>query len=391
MTRNTLVRTVTSLLLTLAAALTAHAQVPAAAEISLDRTNVFVNEVFNLNLGIDATGVRISKDIQVLALPDKSKLLLGDFEELQPERRVQDNQIREIRRFRCRLRAMSPGVVELAPVLRARVITRERLFIGFTTVETPFDIHVKPITISISPLPEDGRPANFSGAIGQFTFDVQVSPTNLAIGDLVTVTMKIYGEGYLESMISPRISSGGNLRAYDPKPVAGGIGEKVFEQTVIPQNTKATIPSVSFSYFEAKAAAYRTITRGPFDLSFHAAKAVTFHQYRPEQSGTTSSTVTTASGTNAVGKATSSGQLAGVATGRGLKRGFAERLASVFSRQTTAAVGVNETAMFAPARSSLMSFDIPRGSVVAVLDAYGSWSKVGFGGKRGWILTSSLR
>jgi hypothetical protein len=380
-----------SCLLLMAVAVTARAQVPASAEISLDRTNVFVNEIFNMSLGIDATGVRMSKDIQVLALPDKSRVFLGNFEELQPERRVQDNQVREIRRFRCAVRAMSPGTVELAPVLRARILTRQMSFFGFTTLETPFDIRVRPITISIVPLPTDGRPSDFSGAIGQFAFDVQASPTSLAIGDLVTVTMKIRGEGYLESMIPPRISSGGNLRTYDPKLVPGGAGEKVFEQTVIPQSTNAAIPSVSFSYFDARAAAYRTITRGPFSLSFHAAKTVTFQQYRPEQSGTTSSSVVTAPEVHQNKRVTGVGQQLANATDTGSKGEAIERLTSVFNRRIAATVGANETAMFAPSRSSLISFDIPKGSVVTVLERYGNWSKVAFGDKHGWIPTSSLR
>jgi hypothetical protein len=49
-------------------------------------------------------------------------------------------------------------------------------------------------------LPEEGRPDNYSGAVGQFVFDVKVKPTEVALGDPITITLQITGEGNVDSI-----------------------------------------------------------------------------------------------------------------------------------------------------------------------------------------------
>jgi hypothetical protein len=358
------------------------AQIPISAEMSVDRQNIFANETFNLTISIDSTGVRVQPELTLLSMPDKNKLETGNFDELPPQRKVQDNQIREIRNFRCKARALVPGPLELAPTIRLQILTRQRVFMGYVDVRNPCDVHLTPVNLNINPIPGNGRPSDFSGAIGQFSFDVNAAPEDVAVGDLVTVTMKIHGDGNLERVSAPRLTTGQNFKTYDPeradeKPVEG---EKTFKQICIPQSTNAAlIPAISFSYFDGREAAYKTITRGPFSLHFHAQKVVSFQQYKPAQ---TTDTVTTKQSAD-VGKEA----LTQLAASESHAVSMWQKLTSS-ARQAIAVK--NDTAMFAPSHSSVVNFDVPRGGVVTVFETYGNWSKIALGNKRGWVLSESL-
>lgn len=336
------------------------------AVIEADRERIFQRETFRLTLSVYSAGVRLGKNMELLSLPDENRLQrLGDFKELPLKR----SRTHETRRFRCEARAISPRVITLSPVLRVGILVKRRAFIGYRWEERARDIRVKPLALSISPLPELGQPENFSGAVGQFAFDVDVTPSDVAVGDLITAVMKIRGTGYLEEISPPRVSPGRHFKVYNPKPSSGrNKGEKIFEQILIPQSTNAVrISSVSFSFFDPRAGTYKTITRGPFSLTFHPPKSAAPEKpYRP-----------------AVSTPADSDGKTGFRTARFLS-------SSGFFGHPQAIVTKNETARFAPASSAVASFELPEGSVVRVIEISRNWAKISFGNKRGWMPASAL-
>jgi hypothetical protein len=356
-------------------------QVPITAELSVDRQNIYVGEVFNLTISIDATGVQLFPDMSVVGMPDKSLVETGRYEELQPQRKVLDNQVREYRRFICKARALSAGTIDLSPTLKVQIVTRERMFIGFGEARTPADIRIPPLTLNISAIPDVGRPEDFSGAVGQFTFDVDVAPKDVAVGDLVTVTMRIGGEGNTEKVTPPRVPAAKDFKVYEPEALDenGSVSGRAFKQVVIPQSTNAVaIPAISFSYFDPRAGTYKRIVRGPSALVFHSQKTVVFEQYRP---GSAVGAAEKPRTNDAVGP-----QLSGDA--RPVVVGWWHAVAGKERR----AVSVrSDTAMFAPSHSSMVSFDVPGGAVVRVLETSGNWSKIALGEKRGWFPRSALK
>jgi hypothetical protein len=359
----------------------AFGQVPITAELSVDRQNIYVGEMFNLTISIDATGAQLFPEMSIVGMPDKSILETGRYEELQPQRKVMDNQVRDYRRFLCRARALSPGTMDLSPTLKVQIVIRERSFIGFSEARTPADIRVAPLTLNISPIPDVGRPADFSGAIGQFTFDVDVAPRDVAVGDLVTVTMRIGGDGNTEKMTPPRVAAAKDFKLYEPESLDenGGRNVRAFKQVVIPQSTNAVaIPAVSFSYFDPRAGTYKRITKGPSILAFHGQKTVMFEQYRPGQAASATEGPRTTGVTSAVKGGASSPIVA-------------KWWRAITSREKRAVSVRSDTAMFAPSHLSMASFDVPGGAVVTVFETSGNWSKIALGEKRGWFPTSALK
>ena len=122
-----------------------------------------------------------------------------------------------------------------------------------------------PMTFHIHPLPEDGRPANFSGAIGHLTATVTADPLSVSVGEPVTLHFTISGEGNFNYVRCPSLTPDPSWKSYASSSktqysdAAHTQGTKTFEQAVIPQkNGVLPMPAASFSYFDPTTKQYVT-------------------------------------------------------------------------------------------------------------------------------------
>jgi len=127
----------------------------------------------------------------------------------------------------------------------------------------PLELESREISMTILPLPEEGKPADFTGAVGNFTFRVEVNPRKLKVGDPVTLKMTVGGDGSFNTVMPPKTDFGSDFKTYEPRVSQKG-GNKIFEQVLMP-TTKAVkeIPAISFSFFDPDRKKYRTITTEP--------------------------------------------------------------------------------------------------------------------------------
>jgi hypothetical protein len=131
------------------------------------------------------------------------------------------------------------------------------------------------ISLKVLPLPEEGKPADFSGAVGQFDFEAWLSPAEVKVGDPLTLRMKISGNGTLQNINfpPPAAGSGGTpqFKFYEPQ-VREDKTEKTLEQVVIPTTDRVKeFPTLRFSYFNTEKRKYETIVKGPFPIKVLAA------------------------------------------------------------------------------------------------------------------------
>lgn len=135
----------------------------------------------------------------------------------------------------------------------------------------PVTVSATPIPIEVLPLPGEGTPDDFQGAVGHFTLDVNAVPPHVQVGEPVTVTMTIQGEGNFDTVTAPKLS--GDLSRFKTygsqvRKGSGEQGQKVFEQVLIPLDTSVhEVPAVRFSYFDPVEGRYTTLTRGPMPLT----------------------------------------------------------------------------------------------------------------------------
>jgi hypothetical protein len=136
------------------------------------------------------------------------------------------------------------------------------------------------VAIKVLPLPTDNVPPGFNGAIGTYRMDFEAGPTNLTVGDPITLRVAITGNGPVENLAFPLQSDWRDFNAYpatakvelnDP---LGLAGTKRFEQVVIPENHEIkALPPLRFSFFDPQARAYRTVASPAVPLNIRPAAA----------------------------------------------------------------------------------------------------------------------
>ncbi|MGO9585736.1 MAG: BatD family protein [Limisphaerales bacterium] len=133
------------------------------------------------------------------------------------------------------------------------------------------------LNVKSLPLPAEGAPPNFNGTVGNYSMTVTAGPTNVAVGDPITVRVQISGHGALDALTLPDQPAWRDFKAYPPTQNTkttdqlGIEGVKTFEQIVTPQNTDVhELPAFSFSFFDPGAKTYRTLTQPPVELAVHS-------------------------------------------------------------------------------------------------------------------------
>lgn len=131
-----------------------------------------------------------------------------------------------------------------------------------------------PVTVDISALPLQDKPANFSGAVGAFTFTPTISSQKVKANDAVTIKLNISGTGNLKLIKNPEIKFPKDIETYDPqvkndyKLTENGLsGTKTIEYMFIPRYPgKFTIPPIEFSYFDTRTNTYKTVSSPSYEL-----------------------------------------------------------------------------------------------------------------------------
>ncbi len=130
------------------------------------------------------------------------------------------------------------------------------------------------------PLPTENVPADFNGAIGDYQLTATVGPTNLAVGDPVTVRVQISGRGALDALTLPDQTALHDFKIFPPTSKTensdrlGLEGTKTFEEIVAPQNSDVRAwPQFSFSFFNPEDGKYHTLTQPTVPLAVHSAGA----------------------------------------------------------------------------------------------------------------------
>ncbi len=123
-------------------------------------------------------------------------------------------------------------------------------------------------TIHVKPLPAQGRPDDFTGAVGDFQFNVFTNKTSLDANESLELKTKITGSGNLKLFDLPSINLPSSLEVYEPvrdnqvKTNSKGMNGSVLESyTIIPQY-KGIYPirPIVFSYFDLKTESYKTLS-----------------------------------------------------------------------------------------------------------------------------------
>jgi hypothetical protein len=179
---------------------------------------------------------------------------------------------------------IDPAVVS-TDVVVGRSRSRDRFFDDFFSSGKQykrFMVSSKPLSLSVLPLPEQGKPDGFYGLVGRYTISASAKPTtDVYMGDPITLTIKVGGSKYLKPIQWPKLKQVPKLAANFKMPSQKATptivdGLKVFTQTIRPDNNQANvIPSIPLAYFDPDNGSYSVAKTKPIKLDLKPSKRLT--------------------------------------------------------------------------------------------------------------------
>jgi hypothetical protein len=126
----------------------------------------------------------------------------------------------------------------------------------------------------VLPLPTQGKPPDFSGAVGTFKISTDISSAKNTAGDPLTLRLHVNGTGNFDRVESSMLGADAQWKTYEPKATfnpadtTGYRGEKIFEQPLIAsQPGTHTVPALDFSFFDPGTRRYETAHTSPLSVA----------------------------------------------------------------------------------------------------------------------------
>ncbi|MEI7897047.1 MAG: BatD family protein [bacterium] len=221
-----------------------------------------------------------------------SQNLMKENDKLQQSQQVIDGEqyivadIRKIALFPLKSGRLVIDPLELACVAQVRRQTKTKTgdpffddffndsFFNSGVANVEKTLKSNPVVITVKPLPEEGKPTDFSGAVGSFTFHSEVDKTRLKTNEAVTLKCTVSGRGNIQLIDKMNVSFPPDFESYDPKvtsdiqtTAAGISGNQVFEYLLIPRKPgKFSIKPITFSYFDLDKKRYVSLSSPEFAL-----------------------------------------------------------------------------------------------------------------------------
>lgn len=271
-------------------------------KVVVDKSKVYVGEQITASYKLYA---RLPMNVAISKLPSLNGFWTQDFEmpggKITPVEEVINGQRYQV--FTLKKSALFPqqsGTLELDPaeaegVARILQKTKQRdpffddPFFNSFFMDDPFadeffgrsayrDVKVKlkskPVKIEVLPVPEDGKPDSYTGAVGNFTVTANIDKTEITTDDVANFKLIINGSGNIKLIEAPALKLPNGLTAYDPvvvDTITGRTttisGSKTITYPISPRTPgDYNIPGVSFTYFNPQSGKYITVNTNPVKL-----------------------------------------------------------------------------------------------------------------------------
>ena len=386
--------------------------------------HIFVNQSFELFVEVELT---VGCEVQNLQFTDFTMnaglFTLGNFEALAKiQRKVDGGKTTvDVLRFKTLGQATGVGAHPVQTRLQCQLVERTGGGFFSSFVSRHVQCNVEPFVFRIQAVPEAGKPANFSGAVGRFTVSANLSSTIVQPGDILTLTTSVEGEGDLRPAAVPVPRKVDGFKIYPLKEKMREMSVLRTEQIFIPQSTNATeIGEIAFSYFNPETHRFEVTKAGPFKIRFTDKPANpvetavrVIDTVTPSYAGSAAGQGVTLEQVNkgvhdylhllipavalliacfiffqCYGAHTRIGVLlAIILIGLGIALGY-------YTLQTTTQrvleLNTLTTVRFAPSGNAKTLFVLKTGTKVLPLETAGSWKRIDANGHRGWIESAPL-
>jgi len=129
------------------------------------------------------------------------------------------------------------------------------------------NVYTDNISINVRPLPENGQPESFSGAIGDLALEVGADAEQAVENEPIMLSVVLKGQANFERITGPEFADSPDWKHYAPEikfeasDALGLKGSQRFDYVFIPQRAgDLELPETRFSYFDPKKEEYVELT-----------------------------------------------------------------------------------------------------------------------------------
>ncbi|MBI4248614.1 MAG: protein BatD, partial [Elusimicrobia bacterium] len=252
-------------------------QPPLFAAAAVDKKKAYVNEQVMLT-------VRFHTSVNLLGNPEYVPPDLSGFfsEDLPPVRTYRADiggRPYLVMEVKTALFSSTPGAKTISPATVRCQVQRpsdfdpfaadffQQFFSGGAYAARTQEIKSDPVTLLIEPLPESGKPAGFSGAVGKYRLVAALDKKELNVGDAVNLSLTVEGQGNLKTVFGPKLPELPAFRGFDTVHSinlnkADDIvqGSKTFKTVMVARNSGLIeFPEIPFSYFDPEQRRYASL------------------------------------------------------------------------------------------------------------------------------------
>jgi hypothetical protein len=167
----------------------------------------------------------------------------------------------ETQTFRRAYFPLTPGTFRFPP---ARIVYEIRR--GFLYAPESRELVSDSLRVVVLPLPAQGRPDAFTGAVGTYAIRARLTPDSVAAGDAATLRVDITGTGNIKALPPPKLPALDGADVYPPTEDATvefddetAAGSKHFTWVIVPsKGGRLTVPAIEYGFFDPAARVYRT-------------------------------------------------------------------------------------------------------------------------------------
>jgi tetratricopeptide (TPR) repeat protein len=247
-------------------------------------TNVYIGQAIPVDVECYIAG---PMDRQKTTLPQfaNDNFIIGEMPNSPAQsRRRQGNTMYAVLSFRVPVTPTRTGLQRIGPATwnTAVLLGQQTIFGQWTGGERQLSVTSDSPEIIVLPIPTNGAPPSFNGAIGDFTLaQYEAGPATVGVGDPITLKVRIAGSGSFDTVTLPANEQvWREFKTYPPSSKFESAdplqmqGSKYFEQVITPLNAEIKeLPPFAFSFFNPATHAFHTLTHPAIPLSVHPTAA----------------------------------------------------------------------------------------------------------------------
>ena len=235
-------------------------------EVYVEEQTIYTLKLYN------RTNIR---DIS-LNLPEHEHLVFKQLGKPREYRSTVNGQSYEVLEVRYAVVANVAGSYVIGPakmnmtVLEPRSRRRRNLFddpfFSFSSGR-PVTLSGESLELTVLPLPEAGKPKNFSGLVGKFNIESQLEPASVTAGESATLTVQVKGQGNVQRIPDLKFPELKDAKIYADQPVLnveqnenGLGGVKTMKWALVPEKQgHIEVPPMVLSFFDPETKQYITL------------------------------------------------------------------------------------------------------------------------------------